>query len=139
MPDLLHGIACALHAVAMQPPPYDIQERTFVFSCRAIDFCRPLFRGDPINRHLARQLLHASTSVGANLEEADAGHTKPDFRNKISTSRKECREARYWLRLMAYSKPHLQTQAAPLIDETSQLVKILTTIKLNSEGNTDRG
>ena len=46
-------------------------------------------------------ILHASTSVGANLEEAGAGHTKPDFRNKVSTSRKECREARYWLRLIA--------------------------------------
>ena len=135
----LRGIRRALDAFAMESPPYDIQERTFVFSCRVIDFCRPLFRGDPIDRHLAGQLLHASTSVGANLEEADAGHTKPDFRNKVSTSRKECREARYWLRLIAYSKPHLQAHAEPLIDEASQLVKILTTIKLNSEDNSDRG
>jgi len=24
-------------------PPYNIQERTFEFACRLVDFCRPLF------------------------------------------------------------------------------------------------
>lgn len=119
--------------------PYDIQARTFVFSCRVIDFCKPLFFRHPILRHLAGQLLRCATSVGANLEEADAGHTKPDFRNKVSTSRKECREARYWFRLMSHADSGLKAATAPLIDETSQLVKILTTIKMNAESNNDRG
>jgi hypothetical protein len=56
-----------------------------------------------------------------------------------STSRKECREARYWLRLIVHANPRLQPTAIPFIDEATQLVRILTTIKLNSEENDERG
>jgi four helix bundle protein len=119
--------------------PYDIQERTFVFSCRVIDFLKPAFEGHAIVRHLAGQLLRAATSVGANLEEAEAAHSKADFRNKVSTSRKECREARYWLRLIVHANARFQSAAVPLIDEATQLGRILTAIKLNSEQNNERG
>jgi hypothetical protein len=40
-------------------------------------------------RELAKQLLNSGTSIGANLEEADAGQTKADFRGKISISRRK--------------------------------------------------
>jgi len=119
--------------------PYDIQDRAFLFARQIVDFCRPVMPPGIVVRELARQLLHAGTSIGANLEEADAGQTKPDFRAKISVSRKEARESRYWLRLMTHAEPRLQGDAAPLIDEARQLIQILTTIKMNSEQNDGRG
>lgn len=64
---------------------------------------------------------------------------KPDFRSKIAISRKEARESRYWLRLIARAEPSVATKAAPLIDEARQLIDILTTIKMNSELNDNRG
>jgi len=90
-------------------------------------------------RELSRQLIRAGTSVGANLEEAEAGQTKPDFRTKVAISRKEAREARYWLRLIAHAEPRLNTRAAPLIDEARQIVQILTAIKKSAETNDNRG
>jgi four helix bundle protein len=119
--------------------PYDIKDRTFLFSTEIIDFCRPVLPPGGIIRELARQLVRSGTSVGANLEEGDAGESKPDFRSKIAISRKEARETRYWLRLMVHADPRLKKGAAPLIDEARQLIAILTTIKMNSEQDDDRG
>jgi four helix bundle protein len=119
--------------------PYDIQDRALLFATEIVDFCRPALPPGMIVRELARQLLRSGTSIGANLEEADAGQSKPDFRSKIAISRKEARETRYWLRLMVHTDPQLQPRADPLIDEARQLINILTTIKLNSEQNDNRG
>jgi four helix bundle protein len=119
--------------------PYDIKERSFLFACDLVDFCRPLVTGHPLVRELARQLLKSGTSVGANLEEADAGESKPDFRHKIAVSRKECRESRYWLRLIAHADKRVAPVAVPLIQEASELVAILTTIRKNAESDGDRG
>jgi four helix bundle protein len=119
--------------------PFDIQDRSFLFATEIVDFCKPALPPGAIVRELARQLLNSGTSIGANLEEADAGQSKPDFRSKIAISRKEARETRYWLRLIAHADPRVRDAAAPLIDEARQLINILTTIKVNSERNDDRG
>jgi four helix bundle protein len=119
--------------------PYDIQDRSFLFACRIVDFCKPLFGPPTVLRELSRQLIRAGTSVGANLEEAEAGQTKPDFRTKVAISRKEAREARYWRRLIAHAEPRLNIQVAPLIDEARQIVQILTAIKKSAETNGNRG
>lgn len=119
--------------------PYDIQDRAFLFATEIVDFCRPALPPGAIVRELARQLVNSGTSIGANLEEADAGQSKPDFRSKIAISRKEARETRYWLRLLVHADPKLKERAGPLIDEARQLIDILTTIKLNSERNDSSG
>jgi four helix bundle protein len=119
--------------------PYDIQDRAFLFATEIIDFCNPAVPPGLIVRELTRQLLRAGTSIGANLVEADAGQTKPDFRAKVSISRKEARETRYWLRLIVHAEPKLKERAAPLIDESRQLIGILGAIKRNSERSQRRG
>jgi four helix bundle protein len=128
-----------MHPGGRMQKPYDIQERSFLFACDVIDFCRPLFAGHPIVRELGRQLLKSGTSVGANLEEADAGESKADFRHKVGVSKKECRESRYWLRLIAHADSHAARTASPLLKEVAELLAILTTIKKNSESSPDRG
>ena len=120
-------------------PPYDIRDRTFLFATTIVDFCKPVMAPSAVVRELARQLLWAGTSVGANMEEASAGQTKPDFRAKLSISRKEAREARYWLRLLVHADDRLKDSATPLIEEARQLIQILTTIKMNSEQSERRG
>jgi four helix bundle protein len=120
-------------------PPYDIQERSFGFACDLIVFCRKLPRNDDVVRRLSWQLLDAGTSIGANLEEADAAQSKRDFIAKAAIARKESRESRYWLRLITFAEPRIGNDAAPLIDESTQLYKILTSIILNAESNADRG
>lgn len=47
------------------------------------------------NEILANQLLRSGTSVGANVNEAQAALTKKEFAAKMSIAAKEMREARY--------------------------------------------
>ena len=46
---------------------------------------------------LSNQLLRASTSIGANIEDAIAGQARRYFIFKMTIASKEAREARYWL------------------------------------------
>lgn len=47
----------------------------------------------------ASQLWRSGTSVGANVEEAQAAQSRADFRSKMGIAPKEARETHYWLRL----------------------------------------
>jgi four helix bundle protein len=113
--------------------PYDIKARTFLFATEVLDLCRPVMPPGGVVRELARQLLRSGTSIGANVEEAQAAQSTADFRAKVVVSRKEARESAYWLRLLIHADGRLKIAVDPLLDETQQLVQILTTIKLNSE------
>ncbi|WP_205314004.1 four helix bundle protein, partial [Rheinheimera maricola] len=49
---------------------------------------------------LSKQLLRSGTSIGANINEAQAGQSKADFVAKMCIASKESRESRYWLALL---------------------------------------
>jgi four helix bundle protein len=115
----------------------DIRDRTFEFACRIVRMHRALCR-DRTARALAAQLLHAGTSIGANLEEAEAGQTKRDFIAKERIALKEAREALYWLRLFAATELITVSRIQPLIDEAKQIVAILTTIVKNASESPNR-
>jgi len=117
----------------------DIQERAFRFACAVIRFCDTAEDRRRTTDHLVLQLFQAGTSIGANLAEASAGQTKPDFIAKTCVSLKEAREARYWLMLIAATRRPLEPAALPLIDEARQLVSILTTIVKNARSHPGRG
>ena len=71
----------------------DIRERTFEFSLRIIRLCQQLEEQPGVARTLSWQLLRSGTSIGANVEEAQAGQSKPDFisKNAIALRRHEKR------------------------------------------------
>src|SRR5215213_265910 len=123
----------------MAEPRHDIQQRTFAFACSVVEFCDAVPDTRPTTRHLLQQLFRAGTSVGANLEEAAAGQTKPDFIAKTFVSLKEAREARYWLRLIAACRGPLCDSVAPLLAECEQLVAILTVILRTARASGGRG
>jgi len=117
----------------------DIQKRAFLFACTIVTFCDVVSDTRFSTRHLVQQLLKAGTSIGANLEEAAAGQTKPDFIAKTFVSLKEAREARYWLRLIAACREPLCDSVAPLLAECEQLVAILTVILRTARASGGRG
>jgi four helix bundle protein len=123
----------------MEQRPYDIQERTFLFAKEVVEFCRSVTNAHPVTRQLSWQLLDAATSVGANMEEADAGQSKPDFISKIAIARKEGREAVFWLRLIAATDPVCRRSIPPLLDEAKQIAAIISSIKKGAESNPHRG
>ena len=112
----------------MHDPPRDIVERTFEFALAIVALCQECERRNGVARTLARQLLRSATSIGANVEEAKAGQSRPDFISKYSIALKEARETHYWLRLLAASETVPEERLLPLIDEANQIVAILTTI-----------
>ncbi len=52
---------------------------------------------------LSKQIIRCGTSIGANVNEAQAGLSKRDFIAKMSISSKEARESLYWLKLLKES------------------------------------
>jgi four helix bundle protein len=75
-----------------------IVDKTFRFAQEIIGAY--LFLRENGHFKLADQLVKAGTSIGANVEEAQAAHSKLDFVAKLTISNKEARETRYWIRLL---------------------------------------
>jgi four helix bundle protein len=105
----------------------DIRERAFDFACRIVRLHGVLVRRWT-TRQFARQLVRAGTSVGANLEEAEAAQSKADFISKNRIALKEARETYYWLRILATTELVAPVRVEPLIVEANEIVAVLTAI-----------
>ena len=53
---------------------------------------------------LVNQLERSTTSIGANIHEANYAHSKADFISKLEIALKECFETEYWLELFYRTK-----------------------------------
>lgn len=78
----------------------DIIERTFEFAVEIVKFAEKISKESWIGKKLASQIISAGTSVGANVEEAQAAESRADFTHKYNIALKEARETNYWLRLL---------------------------------------
>ena len=110
-----------------------ISERTVAFSLRVIRLYREL-ETDGAGKILGRQLLRCGTSIGANVQEAQAGQSKPDFIAKMSVAHKEAREVAYWLRLVREAGLVPAPRLVPLEDEAQQIARIIAAILLTAKG-----
>ena len=117
----------------------DIQERCFAFACRVVALNDELYTRGASARQIGSQLLRSGTSIGANVEEADAAQSRADFISKLTIGLKEARESLYWLRLLDRTGK-LQPQDDPLtlLTNADRLTAILTTIVKNTRANTKR-
>jgi four helix bundle protein len=86
---------------------YDLEERTARFGEAVIDFAKAIPQ-NPVTNRLISQLVGAGTSVGANYVEADDSVSKKDFLKSIGTCRKEARETKHFLRMIAGAVPELK-------------------------------
>lgn len=111
---------------------YDLEDRTLKFAGMVRKFTRHLPQ-DICNREDSKQLIRSSGSVGTNYIEANEALSKKDFRMRIKISRKEVKEARYWLYLIDTKKStKLEDVKQKLIQEATELLKILSAILINS-------
>lgn len=60
--------------------------------------------------------------------EADEASSKKDFINKICIAKKETKETKYWLRLVAYAIPEAKDTARKLWKEAQELNLIFAAI-----------
>ena len=106
---------------------YDLEERTARFGEAVIDFAKTIPQNAVTNRIIS-QLVAAATSVGANYVEADDAVSKKDFLKSIGTCRKEARETKHFLRMVARAVPELKLQARELWMEARELHLIFSRI-----------
>jgi four helix bundle protein len=109
---------------------YDLEERTARFGEAAIRFAKKIPQ-NPVNNRLISQLVGAATSIGANFCEADDGVSKKDYKNKIGTCRKEARETKHFLRMIATAENRLAEEARELWQEAKELHLIFCAIYKN--------
>jgi len=115
----------------------DINEHTFEFALRILKLVRALPR-DVAGQIVARQVGRSGTGVGSNVEEAQGAHTKKEFAQKMNIARKEALETRYWLRLIGESGTMPRERLAELLQESDELVRILTAIVKRARGDGDQ-
>jgi four helix bundle protein len=114
--------------------PTDIQQRTFEFAKRIVKLVDRLPRTLAATE-IGRQMLRSGTSVGANMQEADAAESRSDFIHKVSIALKEARETRYWLALVDATILSNDPEVQALLQESTELTKILFTIIANARKN----
>src|SRR5262249_3801395 len=99
-------------------PVYDLEERTARFGEDVIRFCKKI-PFTPITEPLIRQIIKSGTSVGANYCEADDAISGKEFRQKIGTCKKEARETKHWLRMIAVADENHAESARTLWREAN--------------------
>jgi four helix bundle protein len=113
--------------------PRDIHERALQYGVRAVRLFRHLNAcSDVACEVVSKQFLRSATSIGANLAEAHAAESRADFVHKCSIAQKEARECLYWLRLMSEAELLAGNRMDDLVEETRELVAIITTIAKNA-------
>lgn len=101
------------------------------FAVKAIDFV------DKIEGHysLKNQFERSSTSIGANIREANYAQSRPDFISKLQIALKECYETEYWLELFANSKILTQEEIKDLLHSCGEIRRILVAAINTAKGN----
>ncbi|WP_346855306.1 four helix bundle protein [uncultured Draconibacterium sp.] len=115
----------------------NLQKRIFDFVVEVIFYLRTLPDTQEY-RIIKNQLIKASSSTGANYEEAQAASSKADFTYKTEISLKEMRESNYWLRLIKAISDDLSVNTVKLndlINESGELKLILGSIVSKSRKN----
>ena len=99
---------------------YDLEERTSQFGEAIIGLAKRI-PVNPVSENLINQLVRAGTSVGANYCEADDAGSKKEFRYRISICKRESKESKYWLRMVAAAVPELRDDARMHWQEAKEL------------------
>jgi four helix bundle protein len=99
---------------------FDLEERTARFGEAVIGLAKRIPQ-TAVNTRLISQLVGSGTSVGANFCEAEDSVSRKDFKSKVGICRKESKETKYWLRMIAAAEPSLKAEARALWQEAREL------------------
>ena len=105
------------------------------FAVKVIKLCE-VIKG---HSSLVNQLERSSTSIGANIHEANYAHGKPDFIAKFQIALKECYETEYWIEVFVKSEIIDRDTAKDLYNQCGTLRRLLiasvNTTKEHLNGN----
>jgi four helix bundle protein len=102
----------------------ELADRLLDFSVQVVALTSRISR-TVAGRHIAGQLVKAGTSVGAHYEEARGAESRADFIHKLGVALKECRESRYWLKVIERARLIADSAPSSLVAEANELCAIL--------------
>ncbi|HAY71887.1 MAG TPA: four helix bundle protein [Saprospirales bacterium] len=109
-----------------------IVKKSFDFALKIIHFCELLESQKKII--IARQLMRAGTSIGANVKEAQNAESKADFVHKLKLAAKEADETAYWLELCQAAENYPDSRTLQI--DCNELLLILSKIISSAKKNT---
>ena len=107
-----------------------IVDKSVDFSLTIIKYCEVLEQDKKFV--IARQLLRSSTSIGANIFEAQNAESKADFMHKMAVAAKEASETLSWLILCDRSEHYKFDKKH--FDDLNEIIKILSKLISTSKG-----
>ena len=106
-----------------------LREDSIAFAISVSDICDNI-KGCSV---FTNQLLRSSSSVGANLHEAQYAQSRADFISKLEIALKECAETDYWLELLYRKNKLSEAQYKALRNQSGsirrRLIASITTAK----------
>lgn len=111
---------------------YNLEQRTLDFAISVRELCKQL-KHNTINLVYIKQLIRSSSSIGANYIEANEKLGQKDFQLRLKVARKEAKESVFWLQLLVIDDSKLSDEKNTLVDEATQLQKILSSVILKTQ------
>lgn len=111
---------------------YDLEERTARLGEKIIELCKKAPK-NAVTIPIISQLIRSGTSIGANYCEANGASSKKDFKNKIFTCKKESKETKYWLRMLAKAVEELREECRELWQEAQEFTLIFSKIAVSTK------
>ena len=110
-----------------------LSEKSLEFAAQTVKFCVKLNQATK-EGIITKQLIRSSTSIGANINEANYGVSKADFIAKMQIAMKEAAESEYWLKLLYRAEYVAESEVKSLIELNKELERMLiATLKTSKE------
>lgn len=108
-----------------------LKTKSYKLALDSVNICKSLFKNHEYI--LSKQFVRSSTSVGANIREAQYAQSTKDFIHKLSISLKECDETLFWLDLLRDSNYLSNNDYNNLNEQASELKRMLTSSIITSK------
>ena len=111
----------------------EFERRVYRFALDVIGFVDRL-PVEQTSRIITDQLLRSTTSIGANVIEAQAASSRKDYTNFFNYALKSANECKFWLGLLRDSGHGNKETVNKLLKETTEIANILATSVLTLKG-----
>ncbi len=111
---------------------FDLEERLVAYAGEISLFVEKLPQTYTCE-YYGKQLTRSSGSTALNFGESQGTVTNKDYIHKVSLSVKELKESRVALKILRYVKVYDEVVLDNILDETEQLIAILSKIILNKQ------
>ena len=108
-----------------------LKTKSYKMALDSVNICKSLIKNQEYI--LSKQFVRSSTSVGANIREAQYAQSTKDFIHKLSISLKECDETLYWLDLLKDSNYLTKYDFETLSEQAIELKRMLISSIITSK------